>query len=256
MRDEYRIITGHQPVYLPWLGLIHKISLADVFIYMNDVQYLTKDWNNRNKIKVGTDKTIWLTVPVDLQNSKSNLVKDILISEAKVPQKKHWQYKHWESIRHVYGKAPFFHEYKDFFEWLYLSKSWKYLAELNLVILRKLFEWFDLKAKIVIASEENFTQRKSNLVLEHALRFKAQKVVCGIHGKDYIVQDDFLEKGIDVIFQEYNHPEYKQRFNGFIPYLSCIDLLFHYGKQSRDICLSNNINREELCAQCLPVTQA
>jgi hypothetical protein len=41
-----RIVTGHQPVYLPWLGLFHKISLADVFVLMDDVQYLVRDWNN------------------------------------------------------------------------------------------------------------------------------------------------------------------------------------------------------------------
>ena len=45
------IVSGHQPVYLPWLGLFHKISLCDKFVYMDTVQYLNNDWNNRNKIK-------------------------------------------------------------------------------------------------------------------------------------------------------------------------------------------------------------
>ena len=64
-----KIISGHQPVYLPWLGLIHKAFLADVFVFMDDVQYLSQDWNNRNRIKNPQGKAIWLTVPVNIKGS-------------------------------------------------------------------------------------------------------------------------------------------------------------------------------------------
>ena len=49
------VLTAHQPVYLPWLGLFHKIWLAEKFVLFNTVQYLPKEWMNRNKIK--TNKT-------------------------------------------------------------------------------------------------------------------------------------------------------------------------------------------------------
>ena len=29
------VLTAHQPVYLPWLGLFHKISLADKFVFFD-----------------------------------------------------------------------------------------------------------------------------------------------------------------------------------------------------------------------------
>ena len=45
------ILTAHQPVYLPWLGLFHKISLSDTYVFFDEVQYLPKDWMNRNYIK-------------------------------------------------------------------------------------------------------------------------------------------------------------------------------------------------------------
>ena len=52
------ILTAHQPVYLPWLGLFHKIALSDTFVYFDQVQYLPKDWMNRNRIKSKND-SIW-----------------------------------------------------------------------------------------------------------------------------------------------------------------------------------------------------
>ena len=45
------ILTGHQPTYLPWLGLFNKISNSDCFVLFDNVQYLPKEWMNRNKIK-------------------------------------------------------------------------------------------------------------------------------------------------------------------------------------------------------------
>ena len=57
------ILTAHQPVYLPWLGLFHKIALADAFRYLDDVQYQVNGYNNRNRIK-GRNGSFLLTVPV------------------------------------------------------------------------------------------------------------------------------------------------------------------------------------------------
>ena len=60
-------LTAHQPVYLPWLGLFHKINLCDYFCYFDIVQYQHKDYNNRNLIKTNSGAK-WLTVPVESKN--------------------------------------------------------------------------------------------------------------------------------------------------------------------------------------------
>ncbi|MBO0584707.1 hypothetical protein EXQ36_10090 [Clostridium botulinum] len=73
------ILTAHQPVYLPWLGLFHKIALSDVYCFFDDVQYLRRDWNNRNKIKT-SNGDIWLTVPVLSKGHMEKSIKDIEIN--------------------------------------------------------------------------------------------------------------------------------------------------------------------------------
>ena len=242
-----KIVTGHQPVYLPWLGLIHKASLSDVFIYMDDVQYLVRDWNNRNLVKTAQGKPIWLTVPVDLKHSPSHTLKDILIASDHGPLHKTWHYKHWMTLKTLYARAPYFKDYAPFFEWLYLEKKWERLDDLNLTLLKKIFEWFRLDTQIVVASEVGFTGVKSDLVLEHGVRYNADIVLTGMYGKDYIDVQKFENRGIKVVFQDYNHPIYEQRVPGEFFHLSFVDLLFIYGPQSRDICFSNNITREDLC---------
>ena len=49
-----RVLAAHQPNYLPWLGLFHKLSLADVWVIADDVQYTTHGFVNRNKIRTAT----------------------------------------------------------------------------------------------------------------------------------------------------------------------------------------------------------
>jgi hypothetical protein len=45
----------------------------------------------------------------------------------------------------------------------------------------------------------------------------------------------FKEAGIEVVFQDYRHPVYKQLYGEFESNLSVIDLLFNCGPESRQI---------------------
>ena len=40
----------------------------------------------------------------------------------------------------------------------------------------------------------------------------------------------FERKGIKVVFQDFKHPIYKQRYEGFVPNMAAIDALFNVGK--------------------------
>ncbi len=243
-----RVVSGHQPTYLPWLGLIHKASLSDVFVYMDDVQYLSQDWNNRNKIKTSLGQSKWLSVPVDLKNSDGKLLKDILIaSEENLSEKQRWYTHHWATLQSSYGKCPYFKTYRDFFHWIYMEKRWKKLSDLNLTILKQIFEWFNITSEIKVASDLKFQNKKSDLVLEHAEHFKADVVVCGALGKNYIRMPDFESKGIKVYFQDYQHPSYNQPFGNFLSHLSFVDLLFNRGPEAQVVCFDNNIKKEDLC---------
>ena len=93
------ILTAHQPVYLPWLGLFHKISLADTYVFFDEVQYLPKDWMNRNKINSLNGET-WLTVPVLRKGYR-----ELKTSEIKINNKIDWRKKHLRSISLNYKKS-------------------------------------------------------------------------------------------------------------------------------------------------------
>ena len=118
------ILTAHQPVYLPWLGLFHKIYLCDYFCVFDCVQYQKKDFNNRNKI-LTQNGPIWLTVPVESKNHFSKNISNIRIIN------RGWNKKHFEAISLAYNKSPYFENYIDSIEEILLKIEYEYLADLN-----------------------------------------------------------------------------------------------------------------------------
>jgi len=215
---------------------------------MDTVQYLEGDWNNRNKIKT-SQKPLMLTVPIDKKKSNSKQLDKIIIhGHEEKNSKEFWQRKHWESIRLNYKKSSFFKFYESELEDMYLGKSWKYLVDLCWFQFNFFRKCLGLDNREVIRmSKKEFKGTKDDLVLNHCKQLDGNAVVFGIHGKDYVGVSKFTKEGILVYFQNYIHPEYKQRFHGFEPNMSVLDLLLNYGpEQSKEIIFKKNISKEEL----------
>jgi len=239
------ILTAHQPVYLPWLGLFHKIMLADAFVSFDAVQYVPKDFINRNKI-LAAGRASWLTVPVldkDYQNGLN-------INEAKIKNSLNWRKKHWKTIYLNYKKTAHFDRFAPFFEDLY-SREWETIAELNEHILRYLLSELGINIKWYRLSELGVTGYKNELVLNMCRKLEADLYIFGELGRDYADRESFNRAGIEVIFQKYEHPVYPQAAREFVSHLSVIDLLFNAGSErAREIIGSGNISREELVSAC------
>lgn len=230
------ILTAHQPVYLPWLGLFHKIYLADVFCYFDIVQYQKKDFNNRNQIKTPNGAK-WLSVPVESKNHLKKNVGDIKI----IPG--NWIRKHLKSIELAYKKSEFYKNYKEEFENIYKQEEIETLSQLNLKILMFLLRKLKIEKKIIMASEYNFKGAKSDLVLDMCVSLKATKYIFGSQGINYVDQNKFKKKNVEIFFQDFKHPKYKQLNGNFLPYMSVIDLLFNEGEKSLEKILQNNIKK-------------
>ena len=235
------VVTCHQPTYLPWAGLFHKIALADRFVVMDTVDYSHRNWLNRNRLK-GPHGGFWLTVPVSPRTSPSRRIVDIAIAQGSAD----WQRAHWRSLHSAYARAPFWGRYSKVFEELYLGRTWTGLAEFNLVLLRTLAGLLEIGTEFVPASALGWSGRKSRLILDHCRRSDADVYISGMNGHDYLLEDEFIRAGISIVYQRYRGPVYPQRNGGFVPDLSVVDLLFNVGPHSADVLRDGNVTRKEL----------
>ena len=233
-------VAIHQPNYLPWLGFFNKVSMADVYVILDSVQYEKGGFSNRNKIRTLDYDTgwKWLTVPVK-KGGSNNLLKDV-----EIDNNQQWKKKTCINININYNKAPFFDEYYDILQDIY-NKDLDNLCKLNVNIIYELFKIFKINPKIIYSSEMNIEEKKSNLILEICKKLNATTYISGISGKNYLDIESFKTAGIDIIFQEYKHPVYRQVYQPFIPNMSAIDLLFNHGLESENIIKNNKSESEE-----------
>jgi hypothetical protein len=227
------ILTAHQPVYLPWLGLFHKIALSERFCVFDGVQYQIEDFNNRNRIKTHTGP-IWLSVPVEAKNRFNRRICDIKI----IPNG--WNRKHIKSIRHNYQKAPYFNNYIEVLEDYLLGREHVFLADLNTGMLEIFLKLLKIDIPVVRATDYSFVGHKSDLVLDMCQKLGATDFIFGEQGRNYADVDSFARSGIRIFFQSYNHPTYPQINGPFMPYMSVLDLLFNVGSSSREVIMSGN----------------
>jgi len=123
------------------------------------------------------------------------------------------------------------------------------LGNLNLEMLRFFLRCLDIQTPIVKASDYEFTGTKSDLVLDMCVKLGAELYIFGAQGRNYADSDKFRSCGVEPCFQQYNHPNYRQLYGDFLPYMSVIDLLFNEGPASRGIILAGNVTRDDLAHQ-------
>lgn len=219
------ILTAHQPMFMPWLGLFDKIARADVLCIFDDVPFERHGFGNRNYIKTHSGTQL-LTVPVHLEDHLAKPAREVRICNDHA-----WRRKHVRSIELAYQKAPFFERYIGTLREIY-AEEWKYLSGLNRVLLDWLLFELGIKVKIVTASEQRFSGAKSDLVLDMCKKLGATEYIFGSKGQDYCDTEAFVRSGIKVHFQYYRNPVYEQLHGAFAEHLSIIDLLMNCGPKS------------------------
>jgi len=232
------ILTAHQPTYLPWLGTFHKILLADMFCFFDIAQYQKKEWDNRNKIYTHNGE-LMLSVP-----TKSQKHFDKTIGDIEVNNETNWAEKQFKSIFLNYKNHPFFENHKSFLEDMYLIQRWNKLVDLNIHFYKYIFKLLDHNIPVVMASNFEFKGHKSDLVLDMCQKLGASSYIFGGEGKNYADKASFDDANIDLIFQEYNHPIYKQHRNkkGFVSHLSVLDLIMNYdNKDVKRVIVEKNL---------------
>lgn len=217
-----KIAVIHQPDFLPYLGFFQRLLLADTYVVLNTVQRSSKsrNWTNRDKIKTRQGEK-WLTVGV--QKSQSDTpINQVLLN------KTDWKAGHLNLIRENYAKAPFYNEIFPFIEELYNFEC-ELLWEFTMQSILMLIKVFDIQIDIAYSHDLHPVGAKSKLLVDILKKVHATTYLSGIGARDYHRQEPFDEAGIEVIWQEFQHPVYPQLFGEFIPYLSSIDLLFNCG---------------------------
>jgi len=226
------IVSVHQPQYIPWLGYFDKIARSDAFVFLDNVQYKPREFQNRNKIRA-KDGWLWLSVPV-ISKGKGRQV----ISDVRIDNELDWPKEHLMSLKTCYGRAKFFDRYFPYFEDLY-GKPWESLAGLNIDIIKYILKDLSISTPLYFESDLKVTTTKTERIVDICRALKADTYLSGAGGRDYIDEDKLTASGIKLSYQDFSHPVYTQQFmkteEDFTPYMSIVDLLFTEGPRAKEV---------------------
>jgi hypothetical protein len=220
---ERPFVAIMQPTYLPWIGYLAMIDLVDTFIFLDTVQFEKRSWQQRNRIK-SPNGPIWLTVPVHTKGAF-----DQAISSVRIDRDRKFAEKHLASLQGSYGKTPFFQDGSARLFGLIRDHNGG-LADLNIGLIRAIADWLGVETRILRASDMDNKGHKADLLAHLAIQAGAKTYVSAPGSMDYLSESDAFDNcGIDVRYQAFEHPIYRQRFGEFEPYMSIVDILFNEG---------------------------
>jgi hypothetical protein len=225
------IVSINQPAYLPWLGYWDRIARSDLHIVLDHVQFEKNSFTNRNKVRTREGWT-WLTVPLRTSGSFGQLA----INTVEIVPGAPWAKKHMRTLQESYARAPHFAAHAAFVERVYgKSEPWTHLGP----VLREMTSYFmdalGIRTRLVYSSDLDVAGTKSDLVLNLCRHVGARTYLSGALGKQYLDEAAFAAAGIEVRYQDYQHPRYPQVFPEFEPYMGVVDLLFNCGPRSLDV---------------------
>src|SRR5690606_14056484 len=107
------IATIMQPYFFPYLGYFQLMDAVDVFVFYDDVQYITRGWVNRNRIRVGGSST-WLTLPVVGASARLPINQRTYLRQPGVPRVRNQLHAAYRSSPRYADVAPVIHELLEF----------------------------------------------------------------------------------------------------------------------------------------------
>ena len=221
-----------QPTFLPWLGWFDLVSICDVVILLDTVQFNKRSWQQRNRIRT-KDGLEFITVPVFTAGKSKQKIKDVMISD-----KQFYDY-FFRKIKTSYSKSNHYDAViNDIRNTLPYSVFSNHLVDLNNEFIYFIMRWFCIRKNIIKASEldVNVGVRGEYLaMLCEAVGANEYISTPGAH--DYLCLDifEFRNRNINVFISDYQHPEYNQAYSPFIPFASSLDLIMNYGENSNKI---------------------
>ena len=222
----------HQPHYLPWLGYFAKWAAADLFVFLDTVQYEKNGWQNRNRIKTAAGAR-WLTVPVHARLGTP-------IDAVGVDEAQPWRARHRRAIEDAYARAPHLPRHLDALRALFATE-WPQLAPLAVATGEWLARTLGIATPARLASTLGVSATDPTERLIAICRtVGADTYLAGRDGALYMDREAFARAGITVQFQHYKHPAYAQLHGEFVPFLSALDLLLTHGDDALAILRSGD----------------
>ena len=220
-RAAPRTLAIMQPTFLPWVGYFALMDRVDRFVFLDDVQFDKRSWQQRNRIRTANGP-LWLTVPVLTKGRR-----DQTIAQVQLQPEARFSETALKTLEHAYGKAAFFTPVMEQIAPAFGAAE-DGLCALNIALIEALCALMGLQADLVRSSAAAVRSAKAQRLADLCQRHGATRYVSPPGSKDYLEGDDALARAaVELEYFAYEHPVWPQLHGGFEPYMSALDLVMN-----------------------------
>ena len=191
------------PAYLPRLETLLPILRTRHAVWRADRPFSRQSWQNRTRLR-NPDGWQWITVPVEHGQFGES------IANTAVAYHDGWRKRHLKALQYNYSTSPFYQHYAGDISDI-LGERHATLHALNKAVMDMILGW--LKHEITWEVRTDSTVA----LISGAASDRIQPHPAGPADSDADPASVF------------EHPVYRQNYDGFIPDMSCLDILFTNG---------------------------
>jgi len=217
-----------QPTFMPWSGYFALMNAVDHFVFLDDVQFDKRSWQQRNKIKTDVGE-VFLTLPV---RTKGRFIQNINMVELSEFTK--IAHKHLKTIEFAYSKSKYFKTVFPLIEHEY-TMGYSKLSDLNISLISRFRELIGISVQTSRSSELACDGVKEKKLLAICKELGASEYLSPFGSSNYLVDiDEWHSADISVKYFALNPQPYKQLYGDFISHLSVLDLLMNNLEKSKE----------------------
>ncbi|MBW1804342.1 MAG: WbqC family protein, partial [Deltaproteobacteria bacterium] len=205
------LLSANQPYFAPYPGFFYKVSLSDVFVILDTVQFPRgTTWLSRNRFK-NDQGAMWLTVPVWKKGLGLQRINDV-----RIYHEGRWSMKHRASLETAYARSPYFEEYGHLVAEMF-SEKFERLVDLNMAVIRHLLHALHIDTRVVLLSEMEIDAEGDRLIIDICQRLGADVFLAQKPAGKFLDAALFSDAGIEIRYVTPPAPVYPQLWGDFIP---------------------------------------
>ncbi len=212
-----------QPYVFPYVGYFCLINASDVFVFLDDVNYIKRGWINRNRILID-GKPFTFTIPVVSASQNK------LINEIKIYSLEKFRNNFLKQLKHSYKLAPHFDSGMDYVCRVLDTES-DSLSSLAIRSIEIFCEHIELNKKFLRASIEFPNLENLNGVdrLVNITKLLESKQYNNLIGGKQLYSMNYMSKSnVNLNFIDFTPISYRQvGADKFCEKLSIIDVLMN-----------------------------
>jgi hypothetical protein len=209
------MIAVQPPSYFPPLNYTALLAHVDHFILADTFRYRSESFQNRSKLR-NAQGGHWISIPVFGQPDGAP------IADVDIETGGRWREKHWRSFLYDYRSTMHFEYFQEPLHAFY-ETDWTALADCVCRSVALQAELLGLQTDLTRASTLDGGPSSVADVAETV-------------GADVLAHPAGDPPDTDVPADlrpvRYDHPSYRQNFEGFVPGTTALDLLFNYGREA------------------------